>query len=155
MSKFLPTPTSQDIEAALTAIRNRTSAYGRYMRLEDSFWAVLIVLRDRTSVYGQWVVPHGCLDNQHKANAEADYLWWVNLIEPDGSESLACGGGTTSAEAAAVAWINNFIVGWWSKSGPSDQDYVKVPRHVPHGWLFELYEAPVRSVEHLKTVQGA
>jgi hypothetical protein len=37
--------------------------------------------------------------------AEADRLWWVNVIAPDGEDLECVGGGTTPAEAAAVAWI--------------------------------------------------
>ena len=48
MSKILPTPTPPDIEAALTAMRDGTSAYGRWVRLDDDV-----------------------------IDAEADHLWWV------------------------------------------------------------------------------
>jgi hypothetical protein len=37
MSKALPAPTPEDIEAALTTMRNGTSAYGRWMRLQETF----------------------------------------------------------------------------------------------------------------------
>ena len=36
MNRLLPTPTPQDIEAALAAIRYGTSAYGRWVGLETS-----------------------------------------------------------------------------------------------------------------------
>jgi hypothetical protein len=153
MSKILPTPTQQDIEAALTAMRDGTSAYGRYMRLEDSLQYVLFAICDGRSVYSRCVLTDDSLANDYRANAEADRLWWVDIINPDGVEEC-CGGGTTSSEAAAVAWINNFVVGWWSKPGLSEEDDAKVPRHVPEGWQFELYAAPVRHAA-LKVIQGS
>jgi hypothetical protein len=153
MDRVLPPPTPQDIEAAHDAMRNGTSAYGRYMRLEDSLRYVLFVMSDGRNAYSRCVLTDDSLENDNRAKAEADSLWWVNLIEPDGSESLAVGGGATSAEAAAVAWINNFVIGgWWSKSGLSDEDYANVPRVVPKGWQFELYKRPVRPV---LTITGA
>jgi hypothetical protein len=102
----LPPPTPKDIEAALTAIRNGTSAYANYEYEE----------------------------------AER-YLWWVDINSPDGLEDW-CGRGITSAEAAAVAWITTCLPAWWEQPGLGDEDYAKVPRHVPDGWQFELYAPP-------------
>ena len=116
-SIVLPPPTPQNIEAALTAIRDGTSAYGRWVRLDD-----------------------------HSLEAEADRLWWVDIIDPDGVAPDSCGGGMTSAEAAAVAWINTCLLAWWLEPKLSDKDYAQVPRQVPEGWQFELYSAPVRVV---------
>jgi len=45
------------------------------------------------------------------------------------------------AEATADAWIGDFLP-WGSFPDFSDEDYAKVPRHVPEGWQFELYAAP-------------
>jgi hypothetical protein len=143
MSKALPTPTAQDIEAALTTMRNGTSAYGRWMRLEEHFEAALSAIRDDTSVYWAQVPTAKCSENFRKANAEADRLWWVTIIEPDGEEWRGLGGGTTLTEAAAVAWINSCIGPSWSEAGLSHEDDAKVPRQVPEGWQFELDEAPV------------
>jgi hypothetical protein len=58
MSRLLPTPTPQDIEAALTAIGDGTSAYGRWVRFDP-------------------------LDNYDEVKAEADRLWWVTIIDPE------------------------------------------------------------------------
>ena len=110
----LPTPTPQEIEAALTAMRDGTSVYGRWVRLDD-----------------------------FEADADADNLWWVEIVDPHGVQQDCCGGGTTFAEAAAVAWINACTVAWWMQgSGISDEDDAKVSRHVPDGYRFELYERP-------------
>jgi len=127
-----------------------TSAYGRWLRLEDSLEYVLI-----RHVGGDlsWALSHKSLEHYRKANAEAERLWWVTIIEPDGGEGLVLGGGTTLAEAAAVAWINSCIGRSWSKSGLSDEDDAKVPRHVPAGWQFELYKGPVRPV--LTIIEGS
>lgn len=38
-------------------------------------------------------------------------------------------------------------------TGLSDEDDAKVPRHVPDGWQFELYERPVRTV--LTVIEGS
>jgi hypothetical protein len=58
----LPKPTPQEIEAALIAIRDDTSAFGRLVRLDQS------------------------MHNQHLLAAEMDRLWWDNIIEFDGEE---------------------------------------------------------------------
>ena len=154
VTKILPTPTPQDIEAALTTMRNGMSAYGRWMRLENSLRYVLFVLSDGRNAYSRCVLTNDSLENDYRAKAEADCLWWVTIIEPDGEEGLVLGGGTTLAEAAAVAWINSCIGSSWSESGLSDEDDAKVPRHVPEGWQFELYAEPVRHAA-LKVIQGA
>jgi hypothetical protein len=110
----LPTPTPQGIEAALVAMRDGKSVYGRWVR-RDNF----------------------------EADADADGLWWVTVIGPDGVDQGCYGGGTTSSEAAAVAWINACVCAWWAQGpGLSGEDYAKVPRRVPEGWQFELYERP-------------
>ena len=67
-------------------------------------------------------------------------LWWVTSISPDGQRDP--GGGFTLAEAAADGWIAAFLP-WWCCPDLSDEDYAKVPRHVPEGWQFELDAAPV------------
>ena len=95
-------------------------------------------MRNGTNVYGRWVQFSDDLKNQDEANAEADRLWWVNIINPEGVEETVCGGGITPAEAAAVTWINTCVCAWWSQPGFSDSDDAKVPRHVPEGWQFEL-----------------
>jgi hypothetical protein len=119
-SKALPAPTPQDIEAALTDIRNGTNVYGRWILFSDD------------------------LKNQDEANAEADRLWWVSIIDPEGFEEAACGGGITLAEAAAVAWISTCVCAWWRQPGFSDSDDA-IPRHIPRDWRFELYSGPVGS----------
>jgi hypothetical protein len=127
MNKTLQTPTPHDIEAALSTMRDGTSAFGRWVRLDTQ-------------------------DTLDEANAMADGLWWVSIVRPDGAEEC-CGAGTTSSEAAAVAWINVCVSAWWTQ-GPRlrDEDYAKVPRRVAEGWRFELYEAPVRpELSHEKT----
>ena len=86
------------------------------------------------------------MKNQNPLEAEADRLWWVDIIDPDGVAQDSCGGGMTSAEAAAVAWINTCLLAWWLEPKLSDKDYAQVPRQVPEGWQFELYSAPVRVV---------
>jgi hypothetical protein len=101
----LPPPTPKDIEAALTDIRNGTNVYGRWILFSDD------------------------MKNQDDANAEADRLWWVNIINPEGVEETACGGGITSTEAAAVTWINTCLCAWWRQPGLSEEDDAKVPRH--------------------------
>ena len=121
MGLRLPTPTPQDVEAALISMRNGTSAYGRMGCLDQS------------------------MDQYHWWVAEADRLWWVDIINPEGVEETACGGGITSAEAAAVAWINVCLCAWWVQPGLSDEDDAKVPRHVPEGWQFELHAMPVKA----------
>jgi hypothetical protein len=151
MDRVLPTPTPQDIEAALSAMRNGTSAYGRWMRLEDSL-EYLLFRHDGGGLSS--ALSHKSLENDRKANAEADRMWWVTIIEPDGDEEgLVLGGGTTLAEAAAVAWINSCIGPSWRNSGLSDEDDAKVPRHVPDGWQFELHARPVRPV--LTIIEGS
>ena len=128
MNRLLPTPTPQDIEAALTDIRNGTNVYWRWVQND--------------------------LKNQDEANAEADRLWWVDIINPEGVEETACGGGITPAEAAAVVWINTCLCDWWSQPGLSDAGLdAKVPRHVPDGWQFELCARPVRPV--LTIIEGS
>ena len=57
------------------------------------------------------------LNKYHQAVAEADRLWWVNIIDPDGVDLGCHGGGTSLAEAVAVAWINTCI----SPHGGRDQ----------------------------------
>ena len=111
MSKILPIPTPQDIEAALTD------------------------MRDGASVYGKWV--------RDGAVGETNSLYWVTLIDPDNVEQDCYGGGITSAEAAAVAWINACVCAWWM-DGPRlrDEDYIRIPRRVPEGWQFELLQVP-------------
>ena len=143
MDRVLPTPTPQDIEAALTTMRDGTSAYGRWMRLEDSLECLLF--RDDGGD-PSWALSHKSLENYRKANAEADRLWWVTIIDPDGVDQGCMGGGATLAEAAAVAWINSWIGVSWRHSGLSDQEDANVPRDVPAGWQFELYKRPVRPV---------
>ena len=118
MGMILPPPTPQDIEAELIAMRNGTNAYGQWVRMDDS------------------------LDTLHESNAEADRLWWVDVIRPDGVMDDTCGGGTSLAEATAVAWITTCLGAWWRHPSLSDEDYAKVPRQVPEGWYFELYAAP-------------
>jgi hypothetical protein len=149
-SKALPAPTPEDIEAALDTMRNGTSPYGRWMRLEDSLEYVLF--RHDGGVLSH-ALSHKSFENDRKANAEADRLWWVTIIEPDGEELVGLGGGTTLAEAAAVAWINSCIGISWKDSGLSDQEDANVPRHVPEVWQFELHKRPVRPV--LTIIEGS
>ena len=110
-------------------------------------------MRNGTNVYGRWIQFSDDLKNQDEANAEADRLWWVNIINPEGVEETACGGGITSAEAAAVTWINTCLCDWWRQPGLSEQDDANVPRRVPEGWQFELYKRPVRPV--LTIIEGS
>jgi hypothetical protein len=121
ISKAVPAPTPQDIEAALIDIRNGAN------------------------VYGWWIRFTNYLKNEDEAKAQADRLWWVDIIDHEGFEETACGGGVTLAEAAAVAWINTCVCAWWSQPGFSDSDDAKVPRHIPRDWRFELYSGPVGS----------
>ena len=72
MNRVLPTPTPQDIEATLTAIRNDMSALCLWLGVTLS-----------------------------KAICGGSLSYF-----PDGERHTAAGGGDTSAEAAAVAWIN-------------------------------------------------
>ena len=117
MSKILSPPTAQDIEAVLTTIRDGTNAYGRLVRWGDHF------------------------ESDDEVKAEADRLWWVTIIDPDGVGLRCHHGGTSLAEAIAVAWINTCIPAWrWPAL--RDEDYAKVPRKVPDGWQFKLYDAP-------------
>jgi hypothetical protein len=112
MNRRLPTPTPQDIEAALSAIRNDMSAFCLWL----------------------------------EGYLEQGDLWWVTVIFPDGERHTAAGGGATSAEAAAVAWINCVFLLWlWPLA--------KVPRHVPDGFQFELHAVPVRPA--LKVIEGS
>ena len=129
MNRLLPPPTPQDIEAALTEIRNGTNVYGRWILFSDD------------------------MKNQDEANAQAGRLWWVNIINPEGVEETVCGGGITPAEAAAVTWINTCVCAWWRQPGLSEEDDAKVPRRVPDGWQFELYKRPVRPV--LTIIEGS
>jgi hypothetical protein len=115
MRELVSAPTPEDIEAALIAIRHGTSAYGRFARIEVNSPETL-----------------------HEQNAEADRLYWVDVINPDGMVEDVCGGGTTPAEAAAVAWITTSVGAWWQHPTISDEDYAKVSRVVPEGWQFEL-----------------
>jgi hypothetical protein len=110
MNRLLPTPTPQDIEATLTAIRNGESAI--------------------------------CVWSRHLV--EKRDLWWVTTISPEGERHPAIGAGFTWDEAAADAWIGDFLP-WGSFPDFSDEDYAKVPRQVPDGWQFELHAAPVCS----------
>ena len=121
MSTFLPTPTPEDIEVALIGMRKGTNAYGR--------WACIEVDSPETL---------------REQSAEADRLWWVDTIDPTNTVELAIGGGTSLAEAAAVAWINICVGAWWRHPSLSDEDCAKVPRAVPEGWQFEVYARPVR-----------
>jgi hypothetical protein len=98
-------------------------------------------MRNGTSIFGRYVgsseyYPEYCDDKKA--------MWWVKIIDPAGVDQECDGGGTTSAEAAAVAWINATVGAWWV-DGPSlgAEDYAKVPRRVPDGWRFELDEAPL------------
>jgi len=143
MNPLLPAPTPEDIEAALTTMRDGTSAYGQWIRLEEYFEGVLIVIRDAASVYWGQILTDKGSEAFRQANAEADRLWWVTIIDPDGEEWVGLGGGTTLAEAAAVVWINSCIGVSWSESGLSDEDNAKVPRKVPEVWQFALHEAAV------------
>jgi hypothetical protein len=68
-------------------------------------------------------------------------LWWVTIIFPDGERDTAIGCGRSSAEAAAVAWINCVFLLWL-------RPLAKVPRHVPEGFQFELHAAPVKFPIH-------
>ena len=122
MRTFLPTPTHRDIEAALVAMRHGMNVYGWWARIEVDSPETL-----------------------HKQNAEADRLWWVDVINPEGVREDSYGGGTSPAEAAAVAWITTCVGAWWVHPSLSDEDYAKVPRVVPEGWQFELYARPVTS----------
>ena len=72
---------------------------------------------------------------------DADRLW----RDPANTTDPAVGGGTTLAEAAAMAWINTCVGAWWRHPSLSDADYARVPRVVPEGWQFELYARPVTS----------
>jgi hypothetical protein len=118
MNRLLPTPTPQDIEAALTDICNGTSAIQRWR--SDGYF------------------------KHHD-------LWWVTIIFPDGERHSAIGGGSTSAEAAAVAWITG-VLPWW-RCPDLDEACAKVPRHVPEGFRFEVHARPVRPA--LKLIQGS
>ena len=86
--------------------------------------AMLTAMRNDTSVHCLWL--GGWLE-------EGD-LWWVTTILPNGERSSEIGCGRSSAEAAAVAWINHVF--------NSDEDFAKVLHHVPEGWQFELHEVP-------------
>ena len=111
MNRLLPTPTPQDIEATLNAIRNGESAI--------------------------------CVWSQHCGIEKYD-LWWVTSISPHGERHPGIGAGFTLDEAVADAWIGDFLP-WGSFPAFSDEDYANVPRHVPDGWQFEVYAAPVFS----------
>jgi hypothetical protein len=129
MGRVLPTPTPQDIEAALTDIRDGTNVFARLVRFSND------------------------LENQDEANAEADRLWWVDIIDPHGVD-IFCGGGTSLAEAVAVAWISTCFLAWWSQPCLSDEDDAKVPRHVPEGWQFE-FRTPVVPLFGTRKPRGA
>ena len=101
-------------------------------------------MRNGTSAHGRLACLDQSMDQYHRWVADADRLWWVDIINPEGVEETACGGGITSAEAAAVAWINVCLCAWWLQPGLSDEDHAKVPRRVPDGWQFELCASPVR-----------
>ena len=63
--------------------------------------------------------------NYHQVLAETDRLCWVDIINPEGVEETACGGGITAAEAVAVAWINTCVCAWWLHPDFSDADDAK------------------------------
>jgi hypothetical protein len=92
--------------------------------------ATLTAMRNDISAHCLWL--GGYLE-------EGD-LWWVTIILPNGERSSEIGSGDTSAEAAAVAWINYVFL--------SDEDFAEVPRHVPEGFQFELHAAPVKLPIH-------
>src|SRR5262245_11240274 len=91
----------------------------------------LTAIRNGTSAICVW----------SRRSVEKCDLWWVTSISPDGKRHSGIGGGFTLAEATADAWIGDFLP-WGSFPDFSDEDYAKVPRHVPEGWQFELYAAP-------------
>ena len=95
--------------------------------------ATLTAMRNDTSVHCLWL--GGYLE-------EGD-LWWVTIILPDGERSSEIGCGRSSAEAAAVAWINHVFVS-------DEEDFAKVVRHVPEGFQFELHAAPVPALKFLE-----
>ena len=109
----LPPPTPKDIEAALTAIRNGTSAYGRWVRLMTT-----------TS-----------------AEAEADRLWWVDIINPEGVQEMVWRRYDFGRSGSSRV-DQHLSTAWWVQPGLSDEDDAKVPRHVPEGWQFELLRTP-------------
>jgi len=121
MPRILPTPTPEDIEVALLAMRKGTSAYGRWARMEVDSPETL-----------------------REQNAEAARLWWVDIVDPTNTVELAIGGGTNLVAAAAVAWINPCVGAWWRHRSLSDEDYATVPRVVPEGWQFEMHARPAR-----------
>jgi len=87
--------------------------------------ASLTAIRNGTSAIQQWRAG-GCF--------KAHDLWWVTIIFDE--RHFPIGVGTTSAEAAAVAWITCVL------PDLSDEDYAKVPRHVPDDVQFELHAVP-------------
>jgi hypothetical protein len=99
MNRLIPTPTPQDIEAALTATRDGTIAYVRWRRLEEQIEVVFIPY-DGVSVPWAWLYNS---ESFRRPSAHTDRLWWVTIIDPDGVEFGMFGGGATLAEAAAVA----------------------------------------------------
>ena len=105
--------------------------------------ATLTAIRNGESAIQQW---------RSGGYFESHDLWWVTIIFPDGERHSAVGGGTTSSEAAAVAWIT-CVIPWWLCPDLSDEDYAKVPRHVPDGFQFELHAVPVRPA--LKVIEGS
>src|SRR5262245_48509533 len=95
--------------------------------------STLTAIRNGTSAICVWSRLDGSIEKHD--------LWWVTTISPDGNRHPGIGGGFTLVEAAADAWIGDFLP-WGSFPDFSDEDYAKVPRHVPEGWQLELYAAP-------------
>jgi hypothetical protein len=131
----IPTPTPNEIEVVLVGMMDGTNAFGRWVKLDDAH------------------LPFGGEETR-----VGDTMWWADVIDPDGVARGCCGGGTTPAEAAAVAWVEVFLGAWWcdcSDQSPeeflssprrfrdlSKEEYLSVPRRVPDCYHFELYAVP-------------
>ena len=121
---IIPAPTPVIIEAALAGIMDGTSAFSRWVKLDDAH------------------LPDGGEETRM-----GNTMWWADAIGPDNVMRDCVGGGATSAEAAATAWVQVWLGAWWYDGHTpcrvlTQQEYLSVPRRVPEGWRFELYGVP-------------
>ena len=122
----IPTPTPADIEAVLASIQAGTHIY--------TDWLALVRIDDKESIEEETRIGNG--------------LFWAELIDPTNlvdDDHLGCG--NSPAEAAATAWVHRCLDRWpYPDRRLTEEELLSVPRTVPPGWEFKLFDVPVEEL---------